>query len=520
LSAFIGLLQKRMSRSAGFDREGALNRLRFTLVKNSLANMVRVCASAIVALVLPHFLTRALDHDRFAAWALMLQIAAYANYLDLGLQTAVARYLAQAMERGDAEYRDRLISTAFVLLGIGALVAVLAIGCVLMFLPSIFHQAPLTLLPELRDGILILSACTALLLSLSTFTGVLVGLYRNDLPAISIGSSRLLGAALVILAAAHTQSLIALAALVGGCNLAGGVAQYFLARKLLPTMRIAINLVSKKMAGELARYCSSLTIWSLCMLLVGGLDVTIVGHYDFAAVGAYSIATLLIAFLTGVNSSVYSALLAPLAVLQERGQWRRIQGLVVTVTRLTTFVDISAALAVFLFGNFLLRLWVGETYATQALPILKILVIANGIRLVGAPLSAALVATNQQHYGISGAVVEGISNFALSIGGAILLGAIGVAYGTLAGSCISILWVLLLMIRWLRIPIVSRSELVLEGCIRPALCMLPVIVCAATFSGLPWTAWRSSGVTTAVFMTMAIIWRWGRVWQSASRSTA
>jgi hypothetical protein len=50
--------------------------------------------------------------------------------------------------------------------------------------------------------------------------------------------------------------------------------------------------------------------------------------------------------------------------------------------------------------------------------------------------------------------------------------------------------------------------------------MLPVIVCAATFSGLPWTAWRSSGVTTAVFMTMAITWRWGRVWQSASRSTA
>jgi O-antigen/teichoic acid export membrane protein len=497
-----------------------LEGLRFTLVKNSLANIVRVCASAIVALVLPHFLTRALDHDRFAVWALMLQIAAYVNYLDLGLQTAVARYLAQAIERGDAEYRDRLISTALVLLGIGALVAVLAIGCVLMFLPGLFHQAPAALLPELRGGILILAVCTALLLPLSTFTGVLIGLYRNDVPAISIGGSRLVGAVLVILAVAHTQSLIVLAALIGGCNLAGALAQYLLARKLMPAMRIALHLASRKMAAELARYCSTLTVWSICMLLVAGLDVTIVGHYDFSAVGAYSIATMLIAFLTGISNSAYGALLAPLAVLQERGQLRRIGNLVVTVTRLTTFVDISAVLAVFLFRDSLLRLWVGETYAIQTLPILKILVIANAIRLVGAPLSAALVATNQQHYGISGAIVEGISNFALSISGAMLVGAIGVAYGTLAGSCISILWVLLLMIRWLRMPIVSRVELVLEGCIRPMLCLLPILSCVVAFSGQPWTAWRSLGVTVAVIATLAITWRWGRMGHSLSESTA
>jgi O-antigen/teichoic acid export membrane protein len=518
--AIIGLLQKLVSRSTDSDREGALNQLRFTLVKNSLANMVRVCASAIVALVLPHFLTRALDHDRFSAWALMLQIAAYANYLDFGLQTAVARYLAQAIERGDTEFRDRLTSTAFALLSIGALIAVLAIGCVLAFLPGLFQQAPALLIPELRGGILILAVCTALLLPLSTFTGVLIGLYRNDVPAISIGSSRLVGAVLVIFAVTHTHSLIVLAVLIGGCNLAGGLTQYFLVRKLLPTMRIAINLASRNMAAELARYCSTLTIWSLCMLLVGGLDVTIVGHYDFAAVGAYSVATLLIAFLTGINNSVYGALLAPLAVLQERAQLRRIGTLVVTVTRLTSFVDISAVLAVFLFGDSVLRLWVGESYAMQALPILRILVMANAIRLVGAPLSAALVATNQQHYGISGAVVEGISNFALSIGGAMLVGAVGVAYGTLAGSCISILWVLLLMVRWLRMPIVSRAELVLEGCIRPALCLLPVILCVVAYGGLPWTTWRSLGVTVAVIVTVAITWRWGRMWHSYSEPAA
>jgi O-antigen/teichoic acid export membrane protein len=503
-----------------FAKEGILNRLRSTVIKNSLANMVRGGASAIVALVLPHFLTRALDHDRFAAWALMLQIAAYANYLDFGLQTAVARFLAQAIERRDEEQRDQLISTTFAMLCVGALVSALAIGAVVFFLPNLFHQAPSSLFGELRAGIVVLAISAALLLPLSTFTGVLVGLYRNELPAFAIGASRLLGAVLVIFAVSHTHSLVVLAALTASCNLAGGLVQYFMARRLLPKMRVALSLATKAMAAELAKYCSTLTIWSLGMLLVTGLDVTIVAHYDFAAVGAYSVAAVFVAFLVGVNNSVYTAMLAPLAVLQERGEWRRIGNLVVTVTRLTNFFDTIAILIVFLCGHSLLRFWVGETYAIQALPILKILIIANAIRLIGAPLSAALVATNQQHFGISGAIIEGISNFVLSIAGAMLVGAVGVALGTLASACIGILWVLLLMIRWLKIPIVSRATLLMDGCLRPVICLLPFIICVASFNQLLGTNLRSLMIATAMIATAVITWRWGKVWQSHAESAA
>jgi O-antigen/teichoic acid export membrane protein len=274
------------------------------------------------------------------------------------------------------------------------------------------------------------------------------------------------------------------------------------------------------MTVVLSRYCSTLAIWSFGMLLVSGLDVTIVGHFDFASVGAYSLAAMAVAFLTGMNNSVYGALLAPLAVLHERRELRRIRSLVVTVTRLTSFLDLAAVLCTFLFGHWLLRLWVGEHYAIQALPILKILITANAIRLVSAPLSAALVATNQQHVGIAGSLIEGIGNFASSIVGAIFVGAIGVAWGTLAGACIGVLWMLLMMLRWLKTPIVSRPELLVEGCLRPALCLLPAILCVAAFNQLPDSSSRSSGIAAALAITVAVTWRWGRVWQNHSESTA
>lgn len=473
--------------------------------------MIRVSASALVALALPHFLTRALDHDRFAAWALMLQIAAYANYLEFGLQTAVARYLAQAMERKENERRDRLVSTALLLLSGGALLSLILIAVLLPFLPQLFRQAPLALMDELRLGIAVLATTVALQLPLGVFTGVLIGLHRNEIPAMAIGGSRLLGAIGVIFAVRHTNSLVVLAAIYGLCNLVGGLAQLVVVRNVLTGLRLSIRLASRAMAGELARYCSTLTIWSFCMFLISGLDVTIVGHFDFAAVGAYSIATMLTAFLTGVNNSVYGAFLTPIAVLQERGEWHRIRNLVIAATRVSSFLNITATLIAFLAGNWLLRLWVGAGYAAQTLPFLEVLMVANSIRLVGAPLSAALMATDQQHYGLSGAVAEALSNVALSILGAILVGAIGVALGTLAGAIVGVVWTLALTISWLQRPIMSARTLFTEGLLRPMVCLSPLMLCIVGLNTIHGETTRVAIAAVALFCATIMTWRWGRL---------
>jgi O-antigen/teichoic acid export membrane protein len=307
---------------------------------------------------------------------------------------------------------------------------------------------------------------------------------------------------------------------MGGFNLAGGLLQLVFARRLLPNMKVSLSRVSRTTATEFARYCSTLTIWSLGMLLVSGLDVTIVGHFSFSEVGAYSIAAILITFLTGINNSVYGAMLAPLAVLEERGEWQRIGNVIVTVTRFTTFFDITCVLGAVLFGHWLLQLWVGDNYAAKALQILLILIVAHTIRLVGVPLLAALAATNQQHYGLSGSIVEALTNFALSIPGAVLIGSLGVAFATLVGAIISILWLLFFTIGRLRIQLVSRRELLLEGCLRPALCLSPAFLCVMAWQALPLSVWRSLGIATGLVLTLAVTWRWGQLWSSQSGSAA
>src|SRR5258705_11247372 len=109
---------------------GYMKGFRFTTTKNAIANLVRGGATAALAIALPRFPTRSLDMEHFAAWSLVLQIAAYASYLDFGLQTAIARFIAQAAELEQKERQAKLVSTALVLLSLAALIAFTIISIV------------------------------------------------------------------------------------------------------------------------------------------------------------------------------------------------------------------------------------------------------------------------------------------------------------------------------------------------------------------------------------------------------
>lgn len=450
--------------------------LGLTAAKNALANLVRGGASAMAALALPHFLARALDHDHFAAWALMLQIAAYASYLDFGLQTAVARYLAQAIELGDDVRRDRLVSTALGLLSASGMLAFCVLGLVAWRLHYFLSAVPTSALSDLRAGLIVLVAFAAAALPMSVFTGVLVGLHRNEYPALAIGSSRILGALAVVASVHYTHSLAWLAFCIGVFNLLGGVAQIFIARNLLPSMRVSLFCFHREMMRELVGYCSTLAAWSVGMLLIGGLDVTIVGYFNFSAVGSYSIAATLISFFLGVNGSVMSALMTPVAVLQARQEYGRIRRLITSATQLGSYASIVLTIASFFFGADLLRLWVGPVYAAQGLPILQILLAAQSVRLMGGPFSTVLVAMGHQRYSLLAGIAEAVTNLVLSVLGMAFLGAVGVAWATLAaailGMCLQIVFV---VPRVLEIAL-DRWQFTFRGIVQPFLALLAPMV--------------------------------------------
>lgn len=485
-----------------------MQRLRQTVIKNAAANVVRGGASAAVALALPHFLVAVLDRDRFSSWSLILQIAAFANYLDFGLQTAVARFLAQAIELDQHERRKRLISTALLLLSCAGLLALLIIGLVVLMLPRIFHGVPADIVQEVRFAALILGTSTAVLLPSSVYTGVLVGLMRNEVPAFAIGGSRILGAIAVIVTSHYTHSLIVLAACVASANLLGGASQWIAAERLLPGATKLKTPPNRQMTYELLNYCVGLMVFSFGMLLYSGLDITIVGHFAFSETGYYAIAATLIAFAAGVQSSVLNALLSPIAALHAKGEFNRIRGVVLKTTRLTTSVNLIFIAILCIFGPYLLRIWVGPSYSKPAYPIILILMLAQLIRQTIGPYCSMLVAAGNQLNAAESAISEALINVTSSYILAQYIGALGVACGTLIGAGCGIIWVLVRIVKKKAdVPITSAQ---IFNAVGPSfLCAVPVMAAWGASFAVPslssFAAMLLDG--TGLLITIALLWR-------------
>jgi O-antigen/teichoic acid export membrane protein len=446
------------------------------VIKNAAANVMRGGATAVVALALPHFLTRALSPDRFGAWSLMLQVAACASYLDLGLQTAVARHVAQLMESGDERRINQLASTALTMLTAAGGLALAAIGILLWKLPVFFHGIPPPLFHEFRLAALLLATSTCAQLPLSTYTGILIGRHRNEYPALAIGGSRLAGGAAAIAAGFLSNSLLVIAACVAIANLLGSLLQAAFAYRIQPALRIRLFASDWKLAAQLARYCTGLTVWSFGVFLVNGMDLVVVGHFQFSAVGYYSIATALITCFIGFNFAVINAFMTPIAALHVRGEFGSIRNSVLLATRWIIVVNMALTALVFIFGETALTYWVGSAYAQPAFFILRILVVAQAIRCIGGVFCVMLIATGQQRHGIEGAVVEGIVSLCASLLGAVYIGPAGVAAGTLAGTVCGLLWILMrTMPRAQAVPM-ARKDYLIEGMLIPVLACLPVAV--------------------------------------------
>jgi O-antigen/teichoic acid export membrane protein len=248
------------------------------------------------------------------------------------------------------------------------------------------------------------------------------------------------------------------------------------------------------------------------MLMISGLDLTIVGMLDYSATAYYAIAATLTNFVAQAQNAIFSALLPASAVLAARQDDKKLGLMLLISTRYGMLTILGMSLPLMLAANYLLRMWVGAAYASHAVAIFEVLLVANVIRLCALPYATLLLGTGQQRKVLLSPIAEGVTNLATSVAGAYMFGAIGVAIGTLIGALVSVaLHLLYNMPRTTRISI-DRSLLIREGLIRPGLCALPLAVAlgvraaAPHFYGGMQGLWIVGAATTA---TLILFWEFG-----------
>lgn len=360
------------------------------------------------------------------------------NFLNFGLQVAIGRYVAVALGRDDKAEAEAIIGAGVQILSVLGVVGIVLISAVSWALPLIFRQIDPSLMPMARASLLWIGIALALGLPTSGLLGALIGLQRNEVPAIiNVVGKILLGVVLVWLAA-HTHSLLSVAQGFFAVNLFIYLQQIAAFRYVCRDWRLPLARGLAAMRRELALYCLSLTVWSVGMMMVGGLDTTIVGIFDYRSVAAYGLALIVTNYFIGCCEALLTPLIQVFARYHAREDTAAVVRLLDTTSFLCTLGLLLGGIWMVGLAKFGFTLWVGQSLARQALPLFVVLTLAYATRNTLSPYALYLVATGQQQRVLLTPLMEGVLNVVFSILGAWLFGAIGVAIGTLIGSIVGV----------------------------------------------------------------------------------
>ncbi len=485
----------------------------------SATNLLQLLLSFSVSLVLPPFLVHRMSPAEYSAWVLILQICAYINYLEIGIQTAIGKFIAEYHSIGDTVASGKVASTAFTMLTVGGGIGIVGIMLMAFAIPYLFHSLPPSLVPQMRIGVIAIGFTTALMLPFLVLHAVFIGLQRYTVPAIVVSTGRVLSAAAMIVLLLLHGSLAQLALLVAAFNmLTAGALWYCWSRFAREEVPLHLFQMDRPVARRLLGYSGVLALWTLGSLLISGLDTTVVGRYDFAHTGYYAVAASATNVMLLMVGNVVGPLMPAVSSIQSQRTPVQLGDLLVRSTRYCMLLVCALAIPLFIGGFPLLRLWLGSAYATNSATFLAILVVANVVRQCSYPYAMMVVATGIQRSATAAPLVEAPVNLVCSLVLVRILGAAGVAWGTLIGAVVGLTTHFLVsMPNTVRVIDFRRLRLLLQGLMRPAISVVPTLLviplwrprAVLPFSPLLLALWAIASLCTG--------WFWGL---TASERTA
>jgi len=446
--------------------------------KNSFANLASGAIGALYNFALPALLSRSLSKGEYSAWALALQMTAYINLFGMGLQTATGRFVAEADASGNQEKLLAVANAAKKIINVSTLLAVAAVAILVVVYPEIFSALPDSLKGMFRITVLALGLSTALQLQSLLPIGIFTGLHKNILFVAAQATSKVITVIGLWICTGAGASIAVIALTFALLSATTLPLLAFIARRTVPwyrqvTARPAFTVTGK----ELLKFCVTLSVWSICTIMVTSVSTIVVGIHDFPHVASYSIAVTMNAIFVGLLSALMSPLMTSASAMSGTPSGReQIPRLLMRATFIGNIL-LHISLIIFIpLGPWFLKMWVGGELATDAYQLAILLLIANVIRNHMLPYSYILLSLSMHRLALMTAVAEGVISVGLSFTLASVYGARGVAIASIVAATIGALSLMVITFPRTRTVLPSIPRFLSFSMLVPLLIALPFYI--------------------------------------------
>jgi O-antigen/teichoic acid export membrane protein len=464
-----------------------------------LSNWSAFAFAVAVNFFLSPFIVHRLGSTSYGIWTLLASVVGYMGLLDLGVQSALTRYVARYHATSDDADANRTVSAG---LAIFTMFGVVAIALSVVFaLALVDHlHIPGHLVPVARQVMIISGLAVAVSLVSGVFGGVVSAMQRFDLAAgmeIGIGAARAIA---VIVAFRMGGGIVSLALVQLGASIARGVVSFVLARHLYPELRPSLWNWSTAEVRMIFSFGAFASVLHISNMVVTSADSLIISAFmPVSAVAFFAIAASLIAYASAIISSLSRTIAPQVGAMQARLEDAAIREIVLRTGRVATLLILPVGITFVLRGKTFLRLWMGTEYAGRSGEVLQPLAVA--LVMFAAPhiAGSALIGLDRHRELASVLAVEATVNVGLSILWIGSLGLVGMALAT----AVPRITVGLFAIPWLlrRHLAVSPRRTITEFWVRPLIAGIPFAI--ATLLVQRW--WLAAGMVSFFAQILAIL---------------
>lgn len=384
----------------------------------------------VITLAVNPIYIHSLGNERYGVWILGISIMNYTTLLDFGLRQAIIRFVSKYLNEDNYERINAIIQSAFMLYSFAAMIAIL--------FAITFSLAGLNLfnIPggeeyTARLVLLIIGIDTAINFLFMAWGGTLGAFHRYDYLNAVIIVENILKAMTLVYLLKSGYGLVYFAAVFPVYSLLRNIASAVILKVKFPRLQFGLSRVSEEAVKQLYRFGVVGFLISVSWLLIDNMDRILIGYFlDTETITIFSVAMVIIIFMRQFVLSTSLPLRPVISALESSGEFETIRNIYISGTKYLAWLTFTFAGGVFVFADSFVYLWMGPGYGESA-RILRLLAFPYALFFTQAFGISIFYGTETHRRLLYLLIVEGASNFILSVILVRSLGVTGIILGTI-----------------------------------------------------------------------------------------
>lgn len=398
------------------------------LVKSSFARITFMGVSAVIGFFMLPFLVGHLGERWYGIWVIVTGLVSSSYLLDLGMASAVSRFVATRLATGDVRGTNEVVNTCLAIYIVLAAIVFAAGVVVAVFAGTFVKDA--TDLTVIRAAIIILGLQYAAEFPFKAFAGIVASALRYDLLVMSRLLNLVLVTVLFVYFIRQGYGILALALIVLGADQLSNLLYYRIAKHLFRDLRIGPSFVRRALVRELFSYSSWSFVIQLANQLRFRIDSLVIGWLiSVSAVTYYAVGLRLVEYFVDFVYKATNMMTPVFTGYYAQGNLEEIRSKYLMLTRINCVLALFAGGMIVILGKAFIVRWMGPGFE-RSYPVLVILMAAMMVEVIGSNSDNILYAISQHKYLAVINTIEGVSNLVVSVALARPFGIVGVALGT------------------------------------------------------------------------------------------